>query len=256
MSRTSSYGTSSAARALLSAAEAAELLGRVLDRAGAAGEAGIVVFDLDSTLLDNRPRQAEILREYGRLSGLAALEAHDADHWRGWDARIAMANSGLAADLIEAHLAPFRAFWRDRFFTSEYCVLDRAIRGAPSYVAAVQARGARVFYVTGRHEAMRAGTVTCFQRTGFPLPDGRAVELLMKPELDEHDDAYKARTYQTLRERGQVVAAFDNEPAHINGYLAAFPDAASVHLATDHSLRDIPLADGIPSILDFELRSA
>ena len=48
-----------------------------------------------------------------------------------------------------------------------------------------------------------------------------------------------------------MVAAFDNEPAHINGYREAFPDAFCVHLATDHSMRDIPLADGILSISDF-----
>jgi hypothetical protein len=231
--------------------ESAALLARVIERARAAGPRAVVAFDLDSTLLDNRPRQARILREYGELHRLDALAGHEADHWEGWDARIAMARSGLAADLIQAHIAPFRTYWKDRFFTSEYCVLDRPIPGATGYVARVLAAGARVFYVTGRHEEMRAGTEVCFERTGFPRPDGRAVELFMKPALDEHDDLYKARTYASLRDRGPVVAAFDNEPAHINGYREAFPDALSVHLATDHSMRDIPLADGVVSIRDF-----
>jgi hypothetical protein len=54
-----------------------------------------------------------------------------------------------------------------------------------------------------------------------------------------------------LHRSGVVIAAFDNEPAHINGYRESFPEAESVHLATDHSLRDIPVLPGIPSIRDF-----
>jgi hypothetical protein len=250
---TSSSGYPDSSFAALSPEDAAELLARVLERAGGLGNDAIVAFDLDSTLLDNRPRQAQLLREYGVACGLA-LEQHTADHWQGWDARIAMTNAGLVEELVEAHIGPFRAFWRERFFTSEYCVLDRAIAGAAAFVGDVVARGARVYYVTGRHEEMRAGTVSCLEQTGFPVPDGSRVDLLMKPTLDEHDDAYKQRTYATLASRGTVIAAFDNEPAHINGYLAAFPDAVIVHLATDHSMRDIPLAPGIPSIRDFDRR--
>ena len=237
--------------AVLEPEQAAELLDRVLARAAAEGAAGIVAFDLDSTLLDNRPRQAQILREYGQLHGLAALAQHHADHWQGWDARIAMANSGVDPEAIEAHIGPFRSYWKDRFFTSEYCVLDRPVAGATAFVAAVLEAGARVFYVTGRHEPMRRGTVACFEQTGFAVPDGDSVELLMKPELDEHDDVYKVRSHAMLRDRGSLVAAFDNEPAHINGYRESFPDAIAVHLATDHSPRDIPVVRGIPSILDF-----
>jgi phosphoglycolate phosphatase-like HAD superfamily hydrolase len=251
---TAGYGP--ARRPVLGPADAAALLARVLERAGEAAPDGIVVFDLDSTILDNRPRQAEILREYGAQHGLEALARNSADDWSGWDARIAMARCGLPEPLIDEHIGPFRTFWRDRFFTSRYCVLDRSIPGAPAYVAAVLARGARVLYVTGRHEEMRPGTIECFARVGFAVPDGGAVDLLMKPALDEHDDSYKARTYDALRQRGQLVAAFDNEPTHINGYRAAFPQALSIHLATDHSPRDVPVADDIPSIADFAAASA
>lgn len=237
--------------AILEPDKAAHLLERILERAAEQGSSGIVAFDLDSTLLDNRPRQAQILREYGELHGVAALAQHHADHWQGWDARIAMANTGLDVETIETHLGPFRTYWKDRFFTSEYCVLDRPIAGATSFVAAVMATGARVFYVTGRHEPMRRGTVACFEQTGFAVPDGDAVELLMKPELDELDDVYKARSHAMLRDCGLLVAAFDNEPAHINGYRESFPETIAVHLATDHSPRDIPVLPGIPSIADF-----
>ena len=211
----------------------------------------IVVFDLDSTLLDNSPRQSRIMREYGQEHDIAALAANRAEHWAGWDSRVAMRNSGLDEARIEQHAAAFKAYWFQRFFTSEYCVDDQLVPGADRYTAALVPTGAKIFYVTGRNEPMRRGTVECLDRLGFPIPDRARVELVMKPSLDEPDDGYKARTHARLHRCGIVVAAFDNEPTHINGYRESFPHALSVHLATDHSLRDIRVLPGIPSIRDF-----
>ncbi len=223
-----------------------EILSQVRER-----DRAIAVFDLDSTLLDNGPRQAAILREYGKELGIVELMTSRAEHWVSWDVGEAMANGGLSADLVAEHREPFKAYWRERFFTSEYCVQDEMIPGARGFVQAVRESGGKVFYVTGRHEEMRAGTVTCLDRLGFPVPDAGDVQLLMKPTLAEDDDVYKLRTYEVLGEHGSVIAAFDNEPTHINGYRHAFPEAYSIHLATDHSGRDVKVADGVVSILDF-----
>jgi hypothetical protein len=232
----------------LDAVASAALLARTIEAARAPD--AVVVFDLDSTLLDNRPRQARIMREYGAAHGVAALAGGRAEHWNGWDSRVAMRNAGLDGDGIERHHARFRDYWTERFFTSAYCVDDDPIAGAVAFVAAVEAAGALIAYVTGRHEPMRAGTVACLVRHGMPAP-GQRVRLLMKPTLEEHDDAYKARTYRALDALGRVVAAFDNEPTHINGYRTSFPDAVVVHLATDHSLRGVAVIADIPSVVDF-----
>jgi hypothetical protein len=48
-----------------------------------------------------------------------------------------------------------------------------------------------------------------------------------------------------------VVAAFDNEPAHVNLYARAWPLALCVHLDTDHSGRPIEVLERVPSIRDF-----
>jgi len=227
-----------------------ELLHALVSRSGELAERALMVFDLDSTLLDNSPRQARIMRDYGKDHGVAALETVGADHWKGWDAKVPMRAVGLAPDEVDVHFDAFRAYWWERFFVSDFCELDRPLPGAVAYAQAVAATGARLHYVTGRHEAMRSGTLACFERHKLPIPGGR-VELVMKPSLDESDDAYKNRTYEALRGAGQLVGAFDNEPAHINGYFEAFPDGQAVHLATDHSLREIPVHSDIPSIRDF-----
>lgn len=229
--------------------EARALLARVLQAAGLPSAA--IVFDLDSTLLDNSPRQARIMREYGSEVGIEALTTVGPEQWSGWDHRIPMRRVGLSDREVDAHAARFKDYWRERFFTSEYCTEDRPIAGASDYVNAVVGTGAIICYVTGRHEPMRAGSVASFEAAGFPIPNATSVHLIMKPKLSESDDAYKLRTYEALHEIGQVAAAFDNEPAHINGYRRAFPEAIAVHLATDHSMRDIKVADGIVSIRDF-----
>ena len=237
--------------ALLAEDEAAGLLARVIRRAKAAAPEGIIAFDLDSTLLDNRPRQAKIMREYGRAHDIPELLRCTPEHWQGWDFRLAMANARLGDAQIREHEVSYRTFWLERFFTSDYCVVDRPIRGATAYATAAAATGARVVYVTGRPERMRAGTLETFDIAGFPEPDGDRVRLVMKPSPDETDDAYKTRIHDELRALGEVIAAFDNEPAHINGYRESFPEAICIHLATDHSPRPIRVAEGIPSIRDF-----
>jgi beta-phosphoglucomutase-like phosphatase (HAD superfamily) len=231
-------------------AEARALLQDVLDRCRR--PRAVVVFDLDSTLLDNKPRQAQIMAEYGQAHGVPALAGSRREHWTGgWDFRHAMRNAGLPAAEVDAHVEPYRALWRDRFFTSAYCRLDEAVAGAVAFVRAVREAGGRVLYVTGRHEGMRTGTEECFARVGLPLPDGDAVQLWMKPSAEEDDDHFKTRVHGQLPRAGEVVAVFDNEPTHVNDYRKSLPDALVIHLATDHSLREVFVTAGIPSIADF-----
>lgn len=230
-------------------ADATALLHEVLERSRRPG--AVVVFDLDSTLLDNKPRQARILAEYGRDHGVAALAGSRPEHWRSWDFREAMRNAGLAEAEIEVHLQPYRDCWRERFFTSEYCRVDESIAGAAAFVHAVRRAGARVVYLTGRHEGMRAGTVECLTRLRFPEPRGDGTRLWMKPSLDEDDDHFKARVHAELPKVGTVEAVFDNEPTHVNDYRRSFPQARVIHLATDHSMRAVFVDPEIPSIADF-----
>ncbi|RMH41715.1 MAG: hypothetical protein D6689_10365 [Deltaproteobacteria bacterium] len=232
------------------------MLDDVLARCRAGAPDGLVVFDLDSTLLNNRPRQARILREFGVDRGIPELAQSRPEHWTGWEFEPAMRAAGLPDDRIAQIAADFKAFWRDRFFTSAYCRDDVPIPGAPRFVRAVADTGARVCYVTGRHEAMREGTIESFRNGGFLLPDGDRVQLIMKPTLDESDDTFKAEAHAALRALGPVVAVFDNEPTHINDYRDAFPDAMHVHLATDCSPRPVYVAKGIPSIPDFSAFAA
>ncbi|MBE4752589.1 hypothetical protein G4177_30945 [Corallococcus sp. ZKHCc1 1396] len=228
----------------------------ILERARSLGPQAVLAFDLDSTLFDNRPRQARILREYGDARALGLLSACEPHHWEtGWDMRAAMRACGLEDADVEQRFADARAFWQERFFTSAYCVSDEAIEGAGAFMQAVAATGAQVVYLTGRHEAMREGTVACLARCGMVTPPGEGgrVHLVMKPTLKEDDDAFKREAHARLGRMGTVVAAFDNEPTHANDYRQRFPEATVIHLATDHSGRAVELLDGIVSVPHFAL---
>jgi len=233
--------------------EQAAILERVLARIRAAAPHGVAVFDLDSTLLDNRPRQARILREYGASAGLPALAGLDPGHWTSWDLAEAMRLAGLPPEEVARHLLPARRFWAERFFTSAYCRDDEPLPGAPEFVRAAAEAGAVLVYLTGRPGRMRAGTLSVFRRCGLPLPlpEAGRVRLLMKPEAPLDDDEWKALAAGQVSALGEVVAAFDNEPAHVNAYAAAWPGALCVHLDTDHSPRPVEVAPRVPSIADF-----
>jgi hypothetical protein len=230
---------------------ASAVLEDVLARARAAGQGGVVIFDLDSTLLDNRPRQARILRDLGRERRLRPLEACRAAHFASsWDLGSALVSCGLSRRDAALLLPDAQAFWSERFFTSAYCAFDEPVTGAVAFATAVTATGVAIAYVTGRPEDMRPGTVTAMARCGLPVP-GRRVHLIMKPSAALCDDDWKRDAHAQVAAFGEIVAAFDNEPMHVNDYRRAFPRAAVIHIATDHSGREISLQRGIASIPHF-----
>jgi beta-phosphoglucomutase-like phosphatase (HAD superfamily) len=233
------------------AGEQGRILAVALARAGAAGPEGVAVFDLDSTVLDNRPRQARIVQDFGRAAGLPALLGARPEHWRGWDLEAALLAAGLRSRELRRHYPAFRRFWAERFFTSAYCALDVPLPGAPDFVRAVAAAGARIAYVTGRPVWMEDGTRDVLRRFGFPMPDGARAHLLMKPGDGLSDDAWKGLAREAVDDLGRVVIAFDNEPTHVNAYARAWPSALAIHLDTDHSPRPVEVLPSIPSISDF-----
>jgi hypothetical protein len=208
-------------------------------------------FDLDSTLLLNRVRQVRIVREYGALKDDARLAACPAEAIVSWDLRDTAHLCGLSKEEAEAVYSELTEFWRERFFTSEYCRNDEPAAGAREFLNEVLRAAGEILYITGRHEGMGPGTLESFHRLGFPLPDGQRVQLWLKPKLADDDDAWKEICHRRLLDLSGISSAFDNEPTHVNAYKRSFPEAVVVHLDTDHSRRSVEVRSDIPSIHDF-----
>jgi hypothetical protein len=210
-------------------------------------------FDLDSTILFNKPRQARIVREFARARGIAGLSDCGPDAVVSWDLRDTMRLCGLSPDEAERLHGDLRRFWLERFFTSEYCKEDEPVPGAADYLQRVLHAGGQLLYITGRHAEMEAGTLQAFRRARFPMPDGDRVQLWLKPRLQDDDDRWKDVCHVRLRDMSGLASAFDNEPTHVNAYKRTFPDAYVVHLDTDHSGRPVEVRPDVPSIVDFRM---
>ena len=219
-------------------------------------------FDLDGTLLSNKPRQARIVRDFGRERGIEALARCGPEAIVSWDLRDTMRLCGLPSEQIEALHEELRRYWLARFFTSEYCKEDEPVPGARDYLERVARRGGHILYVTGRHAGMEAGTLAAFQRAGLPMPEiiapaappsAAAVQLWLKPLLEDDDDRWKEICQERLADLRGIACAFDNEPTHVNAYKKRFPDAYVVHLDTDYSPRPVEVLPSVPSIVDFRM---
>ena len=189
------------------------------------GQLPVVIFDLDSTLIDTAPRQHRILVEFAAHTGdrdLQDLVARIAVDELGYRVEAPLERRGITD---RALLRQLRAFWGSRFFTNAYCALDRPAAGAVPFVRRVFEAGALVYYLTGRPADMVEGTLSVLRGAGFPVLRGRGL-LHMKPTHTLSDRRFKERATADVHALcGQVAATFENEPAHAATYLRAFPGA-------------------------------
>lgn len=189
----------------------------------------VVVFDVDDTLASPHHREHRLLNEHlenflktnpGVLSEreialIRSIKPEQLSYDVGLDLQVTFGITN------KAFLDAWKPYFLSHFFRSDYCKDDSPYPGAAEYVQRLYKAGATIVYFTGRHEkgklpgteeGMRAGTVEFLQRNGFPVPNGRNVHLIMKPNFEDDDMAYKAATLAQIKAMGTFVAAFDNEP--------------------------------------------
>jgi len=214
----------------------------------------MVVFDLDSTLFSTAHRNLRILREfaeefaedYPRLADhVAALRPGDLT----WNVLDAVRARGYAPTDLGRRFGPY---WKVRFFTDDYVREDHPNPGAVAFANACHARGALLYYLTGRHKGgMELGTAQSLSGNGFPYWRGRAV-LHLKPAFDMLDLDYKEHAVADIRSYlSPVVATFENEPGNANLFLRAFPEGLHFLLETEHSPGAEPPDPALIKIPDF-----
>jgi hypothetical protein len=213
------------------------VLQAVLERVATLAEGGekpVVVFDLDGTLFDNRPRTLAILQEY-------------ADDVRAEYAEVSACIDKLELEQLHylltntlreiglTHVDVVRDitnYWRDRYFSDDYVGYDIPSEGAPEYVTACQESGATVVYLGGRDiPGMLVGTIASLRDHGFPV-GVVGVQVVLKPDATLGDEAFKRGAIPTLGRVGTVVGFFDNEPANCNIAREHFPEAFVTLLET------------------------
>ena len=148
--------------------------------------------------------------------------------------------------IAEAH-----AFWRDRFFADGHLHHDKPIPGAVEFARACYDAGATLVYLTGRDlPLMGIGSFRSLRDNGFPI-GVPGTELVLKPDAEMDDEAFKRLEAPKLARVGAIVASFDNEPGNCNMILAQNPECESVLLDTQHLPGAPPLNPRVHVIADF-----
>lgn len=241
----------------LSKEEQKSLLDRIVESCKSDGKSRtpVVVFDLDGTLMDNRPRSVAIFRELADAwMHRHPEEARAIRKSRPEELAYAVTDSltrlGVrTTDLLEEATS----FWKERFFRDAYLVHDIAIAGAPAFVHELYRAGANIVYLTGRDlPLMGLGSWTSLRDLGFPI-GVVGTELVVKPHFDMPDTEFKRAVAPALARLGTVIGVFDNESANCNLLLEAHPGASSIFLDTQHAPDPPPLSDGVAVIDSFLL---
>ncbi len=232
------------------------ILARIVECQTDGARAPLVVFDLDATLFDNRPRTLQILSEYasevvGEYPDVAeALQSLRIDTIR-YLLTDTLRGCGIAhADIVR----DVTSYWRHRFFADEYIRYDDPTPGAADYVRFCYDAGAVIVYLTGRDiPAMLLGTAASLRDTGFPIGVA-GTEMILKPDAGMGDEAFKRGALPTLSRVGDVIAFFDNEPANCNLARQLNSDAIVVLVDTQSVPGAPPPVPGIEMISDFRFR--
>lgn len=239
----------------LSPADQNALITRIVARCRAMkGDASpVVVFDLDGTLMDNRPRTLAILQELAReLEAEAHESANVLARARNEELAYLLGDSLKRIGLEHPELvARAEAFWRDRFFSDHYLKHDIALPGSVEFARACYDAGAVLVYFTGRDlPLMGLGSFQSLRDLGFPI-GVVGTELVCKPDAKIPDEQFKRDEGPKLRRVGRVVAAFDNEPGNCNAFVEMTPEAEVVFVDTQHLPGAPPLDSRVHVVADF-----
>ena len=216
------------------------MLQRVLDRVAVASADGgptpMVVFGLDGTLYDNRPRTLQILLEYAEEVRDEDVELSDALSSLTLERVHKLLSDTLReCDVVQGDVVhDITNYWHERFFSDDYSTLDHAIPGSVAYVRSLREAGAFVVYLSGRDiPGMMLGTMASLRDDGFPVC-APGVEVVLKPDATQGDESFKRRAFRSLRKLGDVLAVFDASPGICDTARGFFPDADIALVDTWH----------------------
>jgi hypothetical protein len=214
------------------------------------------VFDLDGTLMDNRPRTLAILQELAlELRGEAHEAADTFAKARAEQLAYLLGDTLRKLGLEHPELAErAEAYWKTRFFSDDYLKHDVAIEGSVELAKACYEAGAVLVYFTGRDlPLMGLGSFQSLRDLGFPI-GVVGTELVCKPDAKIPDELFKRTEGPKLARVGRVVAAFDNEPGNCNAFLEMYPDSEVVFVDTQHLPGAPPLDAHVQVVADFRTR--
>ena len=235
----------------------------------------LMVFDLDSTLFDVRPRIRQVLKEFLRQDQIRSIYPNDFKalesleiHQKDWGIRGALQRTGLVNHNPELGKI-IKEFWLESFFSDEFLHFDEPYEGSVEYVDKLINAGAQIAFLTGRDwKRMGKGTVEVLQKWGFPYQD-QTVTLALKPHQGEDDALFKSNWFKKLVNEPKAPAGaalagkpetpakqdiwfFENEPVNISLVRKEHPHVKIVFFDSTHSGKETAPKD-LPVIQHYKI---
>lgn len=219
-----------------------------------------VIFDLDSTIFDVKPRSLRILKEFAQTKRAHEISSEIAE-WSlslpGFKLLYTMEESARANNIpggepkAKEYMKEAFRYWLDRFFTHQYVTMDHPTPGAVDYANRIVDAGGTAVYLTGRDwPGMGRGTVAMLEHFGFPVHPSVA-EMILKPYAGLDDSEFKDEALRELRITSSAVALFDNEPANFHVFEKNFPEAWLVFYHSNCSTKEARTVNKIYRIENF-----
>lgn len=206
------------------------------------GPGAIVVFDLDNTLFDTRPRT---------LAAAADFDVHAQSSWFTTLTLPMVARDGRATARAalptppEAVIAAFGAHWDDFFWRPESLALDTPLDGVVRWAVAARERGLDVRYLTGRIVDLQAASREQLRRIGLE-PAPRA--LACKPDLSFRTGPWKCEVLAAWRREAPIGWFVTEGRRDLACVEATLPDVPRVLLDCSFEPPDITLDAATPSL--------
>lgn len=203
----------------------------------------IVVFDLDNTLFDTRPRT------------LAAAADFDAARTSDWFRALTLpmvAHDGRATARCPALPPPpepvvdaFGTHWDDCFWRPESLAFDTPLPDIVRWAVAARERGLDVRYLTGRVAYLQAASHEALRRIGLEPAPGA---LACKPDLSFRTGPWKCDVLATWRREARIGWFVTEGRRDLACLQAVVPDLPRVLLDCSFESPDIALDPATPTL--------
>lgn len=198
---------------------------KVLD---AVKKADVLVFDIDNTVMDTRPRTVLAVREFAKTyegnltdaqrKNLSKITVEQAGR-DGEETARKFRLDGEATEALQDH-------WVDTWWNPKNAALDKPMRQAREIFRA--AKGKEIIYLSGRQDDWMRATVAQLKKAGFPNADSK--HILLKSGAFGRTPQWKVKELRALARSGKKVIFFEDSRTNIRAVQKAKLPVKNVEL--------------------------
>lgn len=207
----------------------------------------LLIFDIDSTLIDTSYRTSAIFKEFAKQASHQDIWPDLCQQIRNWKELVEVydpidflnQHAGMKLERESNTAQYILRFWKERFFDELWLAHDRPYPGGREFVYQCLHEGADIAYLTGReHSSSVEGTKRWLATHRFPLLDhDKRTRLMLKSNRRMLDHVYKDEGLRELKRGYDLVWFFENEVELILMAMAHHSEIKSVLFDSVHSGR-------------------